>query len=49
MPLKVLWDRGQFLPSTYHFIGRRSMVSYQINVYGRVQGVGFRWFTWNKS
>ena len=21
------------------------MVSYQINVYGRVQGVGFRWFT----
>ena len=21
------------------------MVSYQINVYGRVQGVGFRWFS----
>lgn len=21
------------------------MISYQVNVYGRVQGVGFRWFT----
>jgi len=45
LPLKVPWDLGQSLPFTYHFIGRHSMVSYQINVYGRVQGVGFRWFT----